>query len=53
LKPGETKTVKFSVPQADLAVWNTNKRWAVEPGDFDIKVGGSLESGLEGKFSLK
>jgi len=53
LKPGATQTVKFSIPQADLAVWNANKQWAVEPGDFDIKVGGSLESGLDGKFTLK
>jgi len=53
LKPGETRTVTFSIPQTDLAVWSANKQWAVEPGDFDIKVGGSLESGLDGKFTLK
>jgi beta-glucosidase len=53
LKPGESQMVKFTVPQSDLAVWNTENQWAVEPGDFTIHVGGSSENGLEGKFTLK
>jgi beta-glucosidase len=53
LKPGESRTVTFKVPQSELAVWNANKEWVVEPGDFNVKVGGSLEDGLEGRFTLK
>ena len=53
LKSGETKTVMFSIPQADLAVWNANKHWAIEPGNFDVKVGSSLDGALNGGFTLK
>jgi beta-glucosidase len=53
LKSNETQTVKFTVPQSELEVWNTESQWVVEPGDFTIKVGGSSEDGLEGKFTLK
>jgi beta-glucosidase len=53
LKPGETQTVRFSVPPSELAVWNAQGRWEVEPGDFTVKVGGSLEGDLNGKFTLK
>ncbi len=53
LKAGESQSVTFSVPQSQLAVWNAAKQWAVEPGVFDIKVGGSLDATLSGKFTLK
>jgi beta-glucosidase len=53
LKPGESKTVTLDVPQSELAVWNANKQWAVEPGDFAIRVGGSLEGALKGQFTIQ
>ena len=53
LKPGESQTVTFDVPQSELAVWNANKQWAVEPGAFDIRVGGSLEGAVQGQFTIK
>ena len=53
LKAGESQSVTFTVPQSQLAVWNAAKQWAVEPGKFDIKVGGSLDAGLSSKFTLK
>jgi len=53
LKPQETKTVSFHIPQSQLAVWNTEKKWAVEPGTFTLWVGGSSEASLTTKFLLK
>ena len=53
LKPGETRTVTFHIPQAELAVWDASKQWAVEPGVFDIRVGGSLEGPLKGQFTIQ
>ncbi len=42
LKPGETKTVSFSVSPGRLAFWDeTTKAWIVEPGAFEVMVGGS------------
>ena len=53
LKPGETTTVTFRVPQSQLAIWNTEKRWAVEAGHFTVWAGGSSQASLSGGFSLK
>jgi beta-glucosidase len=41
LKPGETRTVTFQVAQDQLAVWNSKKQWAIEPGEYTVMVGGS------------
>ena len=44
LKPGETKTVRFSVPAQQLAFWDELKKaWAIEPGTFEVMVGRSSE----------
>ena len=53
LKPQETRTVTFRVPQSQLAVWNTEKEWAVEPGTFTLWAGGSSDASLTTKFLLK
>jgi len=53
LKPQETKTVSFRIPQDQLAVWNAEKQWAVEPGNYTIWAGGSSKASLEAKFLLK
>lgn len=36
---GETRTVKFELPVAELSLWNREMKEVVEPGDFDILVG--------------
>nr|WP_269770233.1 glycoside hydrolase family 3 C-terminal domain-containing protein [Cystobacter fuscus] len=42
LEPGEEKTVRFTLSRRDFAYYNTNlHRWSVNPGRFDILVGGS------------
>ncbi len=53
LKPHESKNVSFRVPQDQLAVWNVERKWAVEPGPFTVWVGGSSEASLTAKFLLK
>ena len=53
LAPGEERTIVFRVPQEQLAVWNVENRWAVEPGNFTAWVGGSSEATLSAFFSLK
>jgi beta-glucosidase len=49
----ETKTVTFSIPQTQLAVWNAEGKWAVEPGQFTIWAGGSSEASLTAQFRLQ
>jgi beta-glucosidase len=43
LKPGETKTVTFTITPEDLQLLDTNMDWVVVPGDFEIMVGKSSE----------
>lgn len=41
LKPGETKTVTFSIKTKDLSFINIDNKRVVEPGDFELQVGAS------------
>jgi len=43
LKPGETKTVTFTIKPKDLSFWNIDMKFVVEPGDFEIMIGSSSE----------
>jgi beta-glucosidase len=52
LKPGESQTVSFNVPAKDLGFHNWDMAYVVEPGEFQVWVGGSSEGGLEGKFRI-
>lgn len=53
LKPGETRTVTFRIPEDQLAVWNTEQKWAVEPGEYTVWAGGSSEATLSTHFNLQ
>ena len=52
LKPGETKTVTFTVNAKTLQFYTANNKWEVEPGDFDIWVGGSSSAELKASFTV-
>jgi beta-glucosidase len=52
LRPGETKTIAFSLKQSQLAVWNTRHEWAVEQGPYTIFAGSSSQAGLTAGFSM-
>ena len=44
LKPGETKTVTFSLPVEQLAFWDTGKHeFVIHPGAFDVMVGAASD----------
>ena len=53
LKPGETKTVNFTLGHDALGFWKTAKDFVVEPGKFEVMVGGSSAGGLTTSFELK
>jgi len=53
LKPGEAKTVTFSVPADALAFYNIDMERKVEPGMFKVMVGNSsVNILLEGEFEV-
>lgn len=45
LAPGEIKTVTFELPVEELAFWNIDMEYVVEPGDFRLWVAGDSDSG--------
>ncbi len=53
LKPGETQTVTFRVPQSQLAIWNAEHKWVVEPGHYTVWAGESSEAALSAQFVLQ
>jgi beta-glucosidase len=53
LAPGETKLVSLTLKQADLAIWGADRQWKVEPGEYEVTVGGSSVGVLSAKFVLE
>lgn len=41
LKPGETRSVSFTLHTRDLAFVGMNNEWITEPGDFQLMIGGN------------
>jgi beta-glucosidase len=53
LKPGESRTVEFTVTPETLKFWNNDNQQVLEPGDFKLWIGPNSAEGLEGAFILK
>jgi hypothetical protein len=43
LQPDQTRTVTFTLEPNDFAQWDINMHFHVEPGEYDIMVGGSSD----------
>jgi beta-glucosidase len=41
IEKGETKKVEFTLTADELSVWNREMKRVVEPGDFEVMVGGN------------
>jgi beta-glucosidase len=53
LKPGEMKTISFTLTPEDLALWDRRMHFVVEPGMFEVMVGAASEDiRLSGKFEI-
>lgn len=53
LQPGESKPITLRVKQPELAIWNVNHEWKVEPGEYTATVGGSSSGGSSANFNLE
>jgi beta-glucosidase len=53
LKKGETKTVHFTLTDAELGFYDNNGKFLTESGLFNVMVGWNSNEGLTGKFELK
>jgi len=52
LKAGETKRVEFALEPNDLAMYNREMKWVVEPGSFKVFVGTNSSDNLEDEFEV-
>ena len=52
IKAGKTKTISFTINAETLQFYTINKTWEVEPGDFDVWIGGDSTTNLKGTFSV-
>ena len=54
LKPGEAKEVQLTLTADDLKLWNRDMQFVLEPGQFDVYIGASVEDiRLQGSFSVE
>ncbi len=53
LEPGQKKRLAFTLGPADLMLLDSEMRWRVEPGRFQVLVGASSEDiRLRGTFEI-
>ena len=52
LKAGETKTITFTLTDAELGFYNNQNEFVVEPGSFKVMVGGSTDANLTTQFNV-
>jgi beta-glucosidase len=52
LRPGEKRRVEFTLAHDQLAFWNREMRFVVEPGEFRVMVGSNSRDVIEAKFEV-
>ena len=52
LKPGEKRTLSFTITPETLAIWNSDMQRVVEPGVFDVMVGASSDKTSSAKLTV-
>lgn len=53
LEPGAKRTVHFTLSKDELQFWSPlEKKWVVEPEQFDVWVGEDSTAKLQGEFRL-
>jgi beta-glucosidase len=53
LKPGESRKVEFTLTDKELGFYTGEGEFVVEPGEFEVMVGGSSDAGLRGTLTRK
>jgi beta-glucosidase len=53
LKPGEKRTVEFSITAQDLAFYNERMQFVTEPGKFQVWIAPDSTRGVAGEFTVE
>lgn len=53
LQAGESKKVSFTLTEQELGFYNNQRKFVVEPGFFDLMVGGNSADGLSTEFEIE
>lgn len=53
LKKGERKTVRFDLTADDLKFYNSENKFGVEPGEFEVAIKGTSDFDFEHTFALE
>jgi beta-glucosidase len=53
LKPGESRTVSFTITVNDLKFYNSDLKYVAEPGDFKVFIGANSRDVTEASFKLQ
>ncbi|WP_341214760.1 glycoside hydrolase family 3 N-terminal domain-containing protein [uncultured Wocania sp.] len=52
IKKGETKKITFKLTPEELAIWDINMEKTVEPGEFQVMVGGNSKDLIKTSFNV-
>ncbi|MCD7971378.1 MAG: beta-glucosidase BglX [Candidatus Azobacteroides sp.] len=52
LNPGESRQVTFEIPVRDFGLWDINMQYTVEPGAFEVMIGGNSQQGETARFNV-
>ena len=52
LTKGETRKVTFELTADELSIWNREMKRVVEPGEFEVMIGGNSEDLIKAKFAV-
>jgi beta-glucosidase len=53
LRPGERRTVTFTLTPQSLGFYNRDMKWVVEPGEFTIRASSSSVGGLTARLEVR
>jgi beta-glucosidase len=54
LRPGEKRTVSFTLKKSDLSYWSSAQRkWVEDAADFDVWIGEDSTAKLHAEFHVK
>jgi beta-glucosidase len=52
LQPGESRRVKFTLTKKELAFWNIDMKYLVEPGELTVWIAPNCQAGQEAKVMI-